>query len=98
MSAPFTQRQRNDFAIGLVHEAVHLQNPKPGNPARLEERLQEELRTWREVDVNVVRQLRQLNQPMNRWLIEADDILRSCVDNAHCEPLTKILLPGERMR
>ena len=75
-----------------------LQNPKPGNPATLEERRQEELRTWREVDVNVVRQLRQPNQPMNRRLIKGDDILRSCGDDAHCEPLTEILLPGERSR
>lgn len=97
-SAPFTQQQRNDFAIGLVHEVVHLQNPNRGNPTKLEERLQEELRTWRVVDLNVVRQFRKINQPMNRRLIEADDILRSCGNQAQCEPLTRILLPGERMR
>ncbi len=97
-SAPFTQQQKNDFAIGLVHEVVHLQNPNRGNPAKLEERLQEELRTWRVVDLNVVRQFRKINQPMNRRLIEADDILRSCGNHAQCEPLTRILLPGERMR
>jgi hypothetical protein len=97
-SAPFTQQQKNDFAIGLVHEVVHLQNPNRGNPARIEDRLPEELRTWREVDLNVVRQFRKINQPMNRRLIEADDILRSCGDQARCEPLAKILLPSERMR
>src|SRR5712692_3413428 len=97
-SAPFTRQQKNDFAIGLVHEVVHLQNPNRGNPARIEDRLPEELRTWREVDLNVVRQFRRINQPMNRRLIEADDILRSCGDKARCEPLAKILLPGERMR
>src|SRR5712691_5938901 len=97
-SVPFTQQQKNDFAIGLVHEVVHLQNPNRGNPARIEDRLPEELRTWREVDLNVVRQFRKINQPMNRRLIEADDILRSCGDQARCEPLVKILLPGERMR
>jgi len=97
-SAPFTQQQKNDFLIGLVHEVVHLQNPNRGNPAKLEERLQEELRTWRVVDLNVVRQFRKINQPMNPRLIEADDILRRCGDQAQCEPLAKILLPGERLR
>jgi hypothetical protein len=68
------------------------------DPAKLEDRIKEELRTWREVDLNVVRQFRQLHQPMNHRLIEADDILRSCGNNALCEPLAKILLPVERMR
>jgi len=97
-SVPFTQQQKNDFLIGLVHEVVHLQNPNRGNPARIEERLQEELRTWRVVDLNVVRQFRKINQPMNPRLIEADDILRRCGNQTQCEPLTKILLPGERLR
>lgn len=97
-SAPFTQQQRNDFALGLVHEAVHLQNPDPGDPASLEGRLREELRAWREVNSNVVRQFRKLNQPVNPRLIEADDALRSCQDRLPCEPLREMLLPGERRR
>lgn len=97
-SPPFTQQQRNDFALGLVHDAVHLQNPNPGNPASLEERLDEELRAWREVNLNVVRQFRNLNQPLNPRVIEADDALRSCDDKLPCEPLRKILLPGEVRR
>lgn len=98
MSAPFTRQQRNDFALGLVHEAVHLQNPHPGNPASLEDRLNEELRAWREVNLNVVRQFRNLNQPMNPRMIEADDALRSCEDKLPCQPLRQILLPGESRR
>jgi hypothetical protein len=39
----FNQQQRNDFALGLVHEVVHLQSANPGNPADLEDRLHEEL-------------------------------------------------------
>ena len=97
-SPPFTQQQRNDFALGLVHEAVHLQNPEPGNPANLEERLSEELRAWREVNLHVVRAWRTLNQPMNPRLIEADDALRSCADRLPCQRLAEILLPGERRR
>jgi len=98
MVAPFSRQQVNDFMLGLVHEAVHLQNANRGNPASLGDRLREELRTWREVDVNVVRQLRQLNQPMNRRFTEADDALRSCGDKEPCRPLMEILLPTEQSR
>ncbi len=87
ISAPFSQQQRNDFAIGLVHEVVHLQNPNLPNLTTPPERLQEEIRTWRTVDLNVVRQLRELHQPMNRRLIEADDAILSCGDSAQCERL-----------
>ena len=97
-SPPFTQRERNDFAIGLVHETVHLEKDNTANPANLQERLTEELRAWRKVDLNVVRQLRQLNQPMNPRLIDADDALRSCGDEAECEPLRTILSPTEEPR
>ncbi len=94
----FNQQQRNDFALGLVHEVVHLQNANPGNPADLEDRLHEEFRAWREVDVNVVRQFRKLGQPMNGVFIQTDDALRSCGDKLPCEPLRAILLPGEKRR
>jgi len=95
---PFTQRQRNDFALGLVHETVHLEKENTANPAILQERLVEELRAWRKVDLNVVRELRRLNQPMNPRLIEADDALRSCGDRAECESLREILFPTETTR
>jgi hypothetical protein len=97
-SAPFRQQQRNDFMLGLVHEAVHLEKENTADPASLEGRLAEELRTWRKVDLNVVRQLRRLNQPINPVLIEADDAIRSCGDKKECEPLREMLLPGERRR
>ena len=97
-SPPFTQRQRNDFAVGLVHETVHLEKDNTANPANFQERLAEELRAWRKVDLNVVRHLRRLNQPMNPRLIEADDALRSCSDEAECESLREILFPTERTR
>jgi hypothetical protein len=97
-SPPFTQQQRNDFTVGLVHETTHLEKENTANPANFQERLAEELRAWRKVDLNVVRQLRQLNQPMNPRLIEADDALRSCGDKAECESLREILFPTERTR
>jgi hypothetical protein len=34
MPPSFSARVRNDFMLGLVHEAVHLQNPLAGDPAR----------------------------------------------------------------
>jgi hypothetical protein len=98
ISAPFSRQQVNDFMLGLVHETVHLQNASPGNPASLADRLEEELRTWREVDVNVVRPLRQLDQPMNRRFLEADDALRSCGSQEPCRPLRDILFPTEQSR
>ena len=41
-SPPFTQGQRNDFALGLVHETVHLEKEDTANPANFQERLAEE--------------------------------------------------------
>jgi len=97
-SPPFTQRQRSDFALGLVHETVHLEKDNTANPAILQERLAEELRAWRKVDLNVVRELRRLNQPMNPRLIEADDALRSCGDKAQCESLREIFAMNKSNR
>jgi len=94
----FNQLQRNDFALGLVHEVVHLQNANPGSPVNLEDRLHEELWAWREVDLNVVRQFRRLGQPMNGVFMQTDDALRFCGDRLPCEPLRAILLPGEKRR
>jgi hypothetical protein len=96
--APFSRQQVNDFMLGLVHETVHLQNANPGNPASLADRLSEEVRAWREVDVNAVRPLRRLNQPMNARFTAADDALRSCEDQAPCQPLMEILIPTEQSR
>jgi hypothetical protein len=96
--APFSRQQVNDFMLGLVHETVHLQDASPGNPASLADRLSEEVRAWREVDVNVVRPLRRLNQPMNPRFTAADDALRSCRDQAPCRPLMEILIPTEQSR
>jgi hypothetical protein len=98
VSAPFSEQQRNDFMLGLVHEVVHLQRPNPGNPARFDDRLNEELRTWHEVDVNVVRQLRQLHQPMNESFLKADEAIRVCGDKMKCPALRELLLPIEARR
>lgn len=94
-SAPFTPQERNDFALALVHEVIHLQNPNRGDPAKLEDRMVEELRAWRETDLNFARQLRRLNQPMNYRLMQADDALLACGDKLPCGSLRQILLPSE---
>src|SRR5258708_31614449 len=53
---------KNDFMLGVVHEVVHLQNPKLASSNHLAE----EQRAWREVNSNVVRKLRASKQPMNK--------------------------------
>ena len=45
---PFTQRQRNDFALALIHEIIHLQNPD-ANPNSAADYAREEFRAWRDV-------------------------------------------------
>jgi hypothetical protein len=54
--------------------------------------------TRRRHDVNVVRPLRQLHQPMNESFIEADEAIRSCGDRKECQALREWLLPSERRR
>jgi hypothetical protein len=97
-SAPFTRQQRNDFALSLVHEVVHLENPDISIATTPQDHLAEEERAWREVDVNVVREFRRLNEPMNVRFIAADDAIRACHDRLPCEPLRTILLPTESNR
>ena len=76
---PFTQQQKNDFALALVHEIVHLRNPA-ADPRDTEARPAEESRVWRDVSLNAVRPLRTLNQPVHRRFLDVDDALRACRD------------------
>ena len=93
-SAPFSERQKIDFMLGLVHEALHLQNPRAGDPANREDRIREESRVWRDVDVNVVRTLLQRHTAMDRRFADADDALRACRDQLPCERLTAVIMPA----
>lgn len=97
-SAPFSRQQRNDFALSLVHEVVHLENPEISSATTPEDHLVEEQRAWREVDVNVVREFRRLNEPMNLRFIEVDNAIRACHDQLPCGRLKTILLPTESNR
>lgn len=82
LTAPFLRRQRNDFMLGLVHEAVHLQGlPDRSSRAGL---VREESRTWREVSLNVVRPLRWLHQEMHRKFTQVDEALKQCADQLPC--------------
>jgi hypothetical protein len=62
----YNQMQKNTFALGLVHEAVHLENPpqffttKDAAATR-----NEELRTWRKVDELAVAGLLKGGQPLD---------------------------------
>jgi hypothetical protein len=87
---PFTLQQKNDFALALVHEIVHLQNPD-ADPRDLELRPAEESRVWREVNLQVVRPLRSLNQPIHRRFRDVDDALRACRDELPCAPLLRLV-------
>lgn len=85
---PFTDQQMNDFALGLVHEAVHLrrrgvQRPDQVSPS---EALEEEIRTWREVNLKVVRPLRAAHQPVHAFFIQVDEAFLACGDSSTCRP------------
>ena len=94
-SASFSRRQRNDFLLGLVHETVHLERDHPEGTASLEDRLCEEERAWRTVDVEVVRPLLARHEPMNQRFIEADAALRLCGTREPCHALRKLLMSSE---
>jgi hypothetical protein len=99
IAPPFTRQQRNDFMLGLVHEAVHLQNPVAGSPTNPNDFVSEELRAWRAVTLNVVRPLRTLNEPMSHRFIEVDDAFRVCGEKFRdCATLRKLLFPRLQVR
>lgn len=85
---PFTSEQVNDFALGLIHEAVHLRRRGTQSPDQVSrsEALDEEILTWREVNREVVRPLRAANQPVHAFFIQVDDAFRACGDHPTCRP------------
>lgn len=87
---PLTQRHKNDFAIALVHEIVHLRNPdaNPHDPAL---RAAEESRAWQQVSIHVVRPLRAQNQPMHQRFKDVDDAFRACRDALPCPLLSGLV-------
>ena len=87
---PFTQQQKNDFALALVHEIVHLQNPD-ADPRDPQLRPAEESRVWRDVNMNVVRPLLSVNQPIHHRFRDVDDALRACRDELPCAPLLRVV-------
>jgi hypothetical protein len=92
--APFTPRLRNNFMLGLVHEVVHLENPHAGNPDNPTDRLKEELRAWWEVNSEVVRPLRALNQPMHSRFVQVDQAFRACGDRQECPLVRSLIFPA----
>ena len=90
---PFTQQQKNDFALALVHEIVHLRNPA-ADARNLELRRAEESRVWREVNLEAVRPLLAQNQPVDRRFRDVDAALRACRDELPCPPLGRLVRLG----
>ena len=82
-TAPFSQQQRNDFSVALVHETVHLQRWR-GEVVDVEERVREESYVWREVTLQVVRPWRALGQPLHDRFLQVDDAFKRCNDQLPC--------------
>lgn len=89
VSPPFGEQQRNDFVLGLVHEVVHLEGARSLGPAGKQELIREESRTWHEVSINAVRQLRWLGQRMHPKFVRVDEALRSCGDILPCSEFVR---------
>ena len=90
MTPPFTQQQKNDFTVALIHETMHLQR-WVGTPSSQEVRVQEESKTWLEVNLGVVRPWRALNRPLHRRFIEVDDAFRGCGDALPCPAIARFV-------
>lgn len=90
LAAPFTPRQRNDFAIALVHEVYHLQNWRD-DPEDAEERSLIETQAWHAVNLGVVRPWRASNQPVDPRFLQVDDGFRSCADRLPCPAVERLV-------
>ena len=90
ITKPFTAQQRNDFAIGIVHEVVHLRE-SPTIARDQETFSEEELKTWRTVNLRVVRPLREQGRPVDQQFALVDDLLRGCDDSLPCPLLSRLL-------
>ena len=90
ITKPFTAQQRNDFAIGIVHEVVHLRE-SPTVAKDQEMFSEEELKTWRIVNLRVVRPLRDQGRPVDQQFALVDDVLRGCGDTLPCPLLSRLL-------
>lgn len=89
-SAPFSQRQRNDFTIALVHETFHLQK-WDGEPTSDEQRTLGETGAWRAVNLGLVRPWRASNQPLDPRFLQVDDGFRSCADQLPCPAVARMV-------
>ena len=81
---------KNDFALGLIHEALHLQSTA-ANPIDDDARAREEMRIWLAVTLHVVRPWRALHQPMEQVFLDVDDAFRRCRDTVPCPELARLV-------
>jgi hypothetical protein len=93
-----SQEVKNDFALSLAHEAVHLEQPRLAADTK-EQNAPEEGRAWWAVNMNAVRPMRAQGQPMGVNFIKVDDLLRNvCNDDINCPAFKQFMIslsPGE---
>lgn len=85
------------FALGLVHEAIHLEQPvsffaRRSGPHPGPE---EEERAWRKLIIQAARPMRESGRKMQSDIQEADDILRRCNDAPKCPDFIKFITTGK---
>jgi hypothetical protein len=100
LTAP-DQRFKNEFAMYLGHEGIHLEREKaffrPNIPH--EEVVKEETRTWFKMCRDMVRPLRRAGQPVGKDLEDVDDLVKACGYKLPCrkfEALVRDKLASKR--
>jgi hypothetical protein len=94
----FTQKHKNTFALGLIHEAVHLERPKSFfvTPQSKAAGIAEEFRTWDKVDRLAVGPLLKIGQPLEDDFIFMNGVLAKCGHKLPCQPFADYITNGGR--
>ncbi|MFZ2522919.1 MAG: hypothetical protein WAW92_00865 [Minisyncoccia bacterium] len=90
----YTPKNKNDFGVALVHEAVHLEQPRSffNRHRTQQEMIEEEFRTWSKVDTNVVEPLIKMGQPLDSVYISNHRELVACKYKLPCESVTRNII------
>lgn len=89
-----TQVWKNNFATGIAHEVIHLENEKfqlKQPPATPEERFSEELRAHIVTAREIIGPLRDMKQDVYIEDIQKDNAARKCNYQLPCKPLEDLL-------
>lgn len=88
----FNPKEKNTFALALVHEAIHLEQPASYfRSAGYDELIAEEVRTWAKMIIYAVRPMRSRGEPLESDFREMDDTLKTCNDRPDCEGFIQAL-------